>query len=1040
MPAEKGLFLVCRKTGKIVGFNRRCRWFRWYFPFVGVLALIWYLVRVIPKPSRASYPCQKVGAPIAFGGMAYLLSILGLVTAFRKTRKFLNQHRYAAAGVCLAIGLVCSAVVQHMNESTARAEDTGTFTPSDGPNQPMGTARGINPGRVAWGYDLSACTWDGSSSYWFSSTYNNQAKITKIMNNVVCSVAGQSTVSNAWDVLFKFKNGGAAYVRGEKIAIKLNLNNGGNYDNQIDASPESVYALLDGLVNQFGANQADITLCDPARENQCSAIYDYCHTAFPNVIYDTNLGGFKASAFAYSVSGPTETSLSTAIVNTKYLITMALLKRHCTPSATFGTDGVDYGNASVTMIFKSNWGIIGNNRASQHALLHDWNYPMASYNQLVDIFGSKHINGKMVLNILDGLYSGDRWNSPPHKWAMAPFNNHWPSSFFASQDPVALESVGLDFLRAEMPLIKNADRHLHEAALANNPPSGTVYQPDGTRLASLGVHEHWNNSTDKKYSRNLGTGNGIELVTLMSGSWSVDITNPPGGANFFQGTNITIQAGVSNATNPVARVAFYQGTLLLGTSTNSPYGITWSNVLSGSYALTAVATDSIGLSVTSSPVNITVNLLSNPGFELPGTGKIKTGYATIPGWTSSGITYSDTGVQAGGHSGSWEGYNQSSDDGAYQIAGNYQIQMGDQFTLTWWSQGEWNGTSSSYAGTNASDPFQTVTLLRAVATNTAFSSTVRLALQTNGMPGGTWTPYTLTYTAGSADAGKYIGVSFVTAKNSGKTSGTWAAYDDFNLTVVSIPLAPGGLTASAGNGQVILNWNPVANAGGYYVRRSLVSGGSYTVIVTNLTSTIFTNTGLANGTTYYYVVSAFNQAGAGTNSTEVSALLTNMPPVIGWVVPTNNSTFTQPKTITLTVSATDADGTVTNVAFFNGTTLLGNVASGIGNQYSLTWNNAAVGSYNLSACATDNSGATNTSPATINLVVQPLTLTASGMQTNGQFCLTFRGQNGQNYVLETSTSLTMGWTPVWTSAPANGVLSFTNVNATDGSRFYRVRQ
>ena len=58
-----------------------------------------------------------------------------------------------------------------------------------------------------------------------------------------------------------------------------------------------------------------------------------------------------------------------------------------------------------------------------------------------------------------------------------------------------------------------------------------------------------------------------------------------------------------------------------------------------------------------------------------------------------------------------------------------------------------------------------------------------------------------------------------------------------------------------------------------------------------------------------------------------------MPPVISWVVPANNSTFIQPKTITLTASATDADGTVTNVAFFNGTTLLGNVTSGVGNQY-----------------------------------------------------------------------------------------------------------
>jgi len=98
-----------------------------------------------------------------------------------------------------------------------------------------------------------------------------------------------------------------------------------------------------------------------------------------------------------------------------------------------------------------------------------------------------------------------------------------------------------------------------------------------------------------------------------------------------------------------------------------------------------------------------------------------------------------------------------------------------------------------------------------------------------------------------------------------------------------------------------------------------------------------------------------------------------------------------------------------------------------------------VGSYTLSARATDNSGATNKSPATIAIVVQPLTLTLPGTQTSGQFRLTFQGQNGQNYVLETSTNLT-DWTPVWTNAPANGLLMFTNASAIDRSRFYRVSQ
>ena len=61
---------------------------------------------------------------------------------------------------------------------------------------------------------------------------------------------------------------------------------------------------------------------------------------------------------------------------------------------------------------------------------------------------------------------------------------------------------------------RQPDNYLHEAALAAKPPSGTVYDPerDGRPLASLGVHEHWNNAADRQYSRNLGKKEGIELV------------------------------------------------------------------------------------------------------------------------------------------------------------------------------------------------------------------------------------------------------------------------------------------------------------------------------------------------------------------------------------------------------------------------------------------------------------------------------------------------------------------------------------------------
>jgi gluconolactonase len=146
------------------------------------------------------------------------------------------------------------------------------------------------------------------------------------------------------------------------------------------------------------------------------------------------------------------------------------------------------------------------------------------YRPLVDLMGHSHIGGKTVLYLIDGLYCGIHpidMDKGPRRWKSYPFNGDWTSSLLASQDPVAIDSVGLDFLREEYEEHSRkvgVDDFLHEAALADNPPSGTYYDPDHIgnikRLASLGVHEHWNNSKDKKYSRNLGTGKGIELVAI----------------------------------------------------------------------------------------------------------------------------------------------------------------------------------------------------------------------------------------------------------------------------------------------------------------------------------------------------------------------------------------------------------------------------------------------------------------------------------------------------------------------------------------------
>jgi hypothetical protein len=90
------------------------------------------------------------------------------------------------------------------------------------------------------------------------------------------------------------------------------------------------------------------------------------------------------------------------------------------------------------------------------------------------------------------------------------------------------------------------------------------------------------------------------------------------------------------------------------------------------------------------------------------------------------------------------------------------------------------------------------------------------------------------------------------------------------LATNGTPSVPDNLTASAGTGQVALAWSPSAGATGYRVKMSTTSGGPYTAIATP-TTTGCTNSGLAAGVTYYYVVSATNTAGESSNSIQVSA-------------------------------------------------------------------------------------------------------------------------------------------------------------------------
>ena len=172
------------------------------------------------------------------------------------------------------------------------------------------------------------------------------------------------------------------------------------------------------------------------------------------------------------------------------------------------------------------------------------------------------------------------------------------------------------------------------------------------------------------------------------------------------------------------------------------------------------------------------------------------------------------------------------------------------------------------------------------------------------------------------------------------------------------PLPPTGLTATAGSGQVALAWAASSGAASYNVKRSTTSGGPYATVA-SVTGTSFTNTGLTNGTTYFFVVSAVNGAGESMNSTQVNAT----PQASGFTLQANPASVS----VSRGGSATSTIG-IARTSFTSSVTLS---ASG------------------LPAGVT---AAFNPSPTTGNSSV--LTLTASATATLGPATVTVTGTGG----------------------------------------------
>lgn len=404
--------------------------------------------------------------------------------------------------------------------------------------KPVGEARGIHPGRVVWVHDPRVTDWKGpGDGHWWEGNRVKQERVNAMMARAVVELTGEGTAAKAWARLFRHLNrargkGDAGYRTGEKIVIKPNwvgmIHTEGHVDpktytfirrpDYMNTAPQMILALLDQMTGA-GVRPSDITICDTL----AYVVHEYhglLESAFPGVRYEDHGGQFgrarvRSSTVPLYWSGRPRTEardlLPTCFAEAEYLVNFANFKAHT--------------GAGVTLCAKNHYGSlvrcpVQNGYYDMHPAC--FAKQTGIYRPLVDLMGHAHLGGKTVLYLIDGLFSGHHPRDPvPQRMNIPPFNGHWACSLFASQDPVAIDSVALDFLQAEWadaPRQGGVDDYLHEAARADDPPSGTFYDPDHEtatrRLASLGVHEHWNNPRDRKYTRNLGLADGIELVPV----------------------------------------------------------------------------------------------------------------------------------------------------------------------------------------------------------------------------------------------------------------------------------------------------------------------------------------------------------------------------------------------------------------------------------------------------------------------------------------------------------------------------------------------
>ena len=451
----------------------------------------------------------------------------------------------------------------------------------------------------------------------------------------------------------------------------------------------------------------------------------------------------------------------------------------------------------------------------------------------------------------------------------------------------------------------------------------------------------------------------------------VALTSPAMDNSFTVGDPIVIEAKATDANGTIKKVEFYQGNVKLGEDATSPYSFSWANATQGTYSITAKATDNDNGQTTSAAVTITVKANNAPEVKITSP----TNNSSFASGTSVSITAAATAPD--GRIVKVEFFNGTTKLGEVSNS---------PYTFVW--QGPTAGRKSITA--KATDNTNQV----------AVSSVIQIIIGANAIP-------VVSITAPQNNAKVPAGNSLTISANATDANGAIQKVEFFNgsqklgedltqpYTFVwdNVPAGSHSLTAKATDNQNAVATSSVIQVTGIADSPPVVSitaPGNNARISAGSSVTISAKASDTNGSIkkveffsgaqklgevltepYSFVwdkvpagnhsltaKATDNQNNVVTSSAVQITSIADSPPVVLITAPLNNAKIPAGSSLTISAKASDVNGSIKKVEFFNGARKLG---EDLTEPYTFVWNNVPAGGHTLTAKATDNQNSVATS-------------------------------------------------------------------------------